>query len=187
MNAVAHQQLISDLSRDVVGQLSPQELPLFRITSQAYFQNPEAIQVSGKDQMIGFGAGEVSAMIIPVALAVTTEVVASVAKEVKGVLKEEGGSLATDWLRLMFKKYRPGNEGASKEASSKDAAPEAMEGQSTSPANQEKNLPPPLTPQQLAQVREIALNKARQLRLSETNAKLLADTIVGGLAVSQAG
>jgi hypothetical protein len=35
-------------------------------------------------------------------------------------------------------------------------------------------------------VREVALKKARQLKLSEANAKMLADAIVGGLAVAPA-
>jgi hypothetical protein len=98
-------------------------------------------------------------MLTPVVLAVTTEVVITIVQQIKAVVKEEGGSLATDWIKLMFKRYRP---------------------------EKETQLPPALTSSQLVQVREVALKKARQLKLSEANAKMLADAIVGGLAVAPA-
>jgi hypothetical protein len=69
------QQLVYELAKQVVTQLSPKELPLLRATSQAYFKNPDAVQVSGKDQMLGFGVNNVHMSISPLALAVSAEVV----------------------------------------------------------------------------------------------------------------
>jgi hypothetical protein len=92
----------------------------------------------------------------------------------------------------MFKKFRPEKKenpqaAAAGQATETSESPVKAVEQAAPPVKQEDPLPPPLTPQQLAQVREVALKKARQLKLSETNARLLADTIIGGLAVAQVG
>ena len=49
---------------------------------------------------------------------------------------------------------------------------------------QGEEVPPPLTPEQIARVREVALEKGRQLRLPESQARLLADSLVGSLATT---
>jgi hypothetical protein len=71
------QQLVYELARQVVTQLSPKELPLLRATSQAYFKNPDAVQVDGKDQMLGFGVNNVRMSVSPLALAISSEVIKS--------------------------------------------------------------------------------------------------------------
>ena len=77
-------QLIIDLSRDLLAQVAPQELPLFRAASQAYQSDPDALSKSGgeKDEMLGFGAGEVAALLTPAVLLITSEVVKFLAEEV---------------------------------------------------------------------------------------------------------
>ena len=51
MPSVEQNQLIADLARDIVKQTAPQELPLFRATSTAYFQNPDTLlkNTKGRD------------------------------------------------------------------------------------------------------------------------------------------
>jgi len=150
-------QLITDFSRDLLVQLSPQELPSFRATSEAYFKNPEKTLASqgGKDEMLGFGTAEAVTLLAPVILAVSTEVVNFLSEEVQKSFKEESSGLVSEMVKKLFTKFR--SEEAEKE-------------------------PPPLTVEQLTQVREIALKKARLLKLSEARAKLLADAVVGSLA-----
>ena len=171
------QKLVAEVARDAVAQLSPQELPLFVASSRAFFKDPDAIQVDGRDEMIGFGVGEAAGMISPVVLAVTLEVVRSVAEQIKETLKEESGGLTAEWVRLVFKKYRP----SQKEEQVSGGTDIKAESPKTKAASA---LPAPLTPQQLAAVRQAALKKARQLKLPESKAKILADAIVGDLAVA---
>ena len=70
-------QLIAELARDLISQTVPQELPLFRANSEAFFSNPEKLLAGqkGKDEMLGFGVGEAITMLSPVILMVTSEIV----------------------------------------------------------------------------------------------------------------
>ena len=41
MNAVTEDRLVADVARDLVMQVAPDEVPLFELTSEVYFQTPE--------------------------------------------------------------------------------------------------------------------------------------------------
>ncbi len=162
MTDLTRDQLIRDIARDVVGQIAPQELPLFRATSEAYFKNPREVLEGKKprDETLGFGLETAVAFLTPVVLAVATEVVKFVAERIKESLKEEGAGIVTELIKKMFKRFRSTGEERGK-------APALA----------------PLSPEQLAQVRQRAIEKACQLNLPEVQARLLADAIVGSLAV----
>lgn len=162
MSELDQNQLVADLARDLVAQMAPQEMPLFRANSVAYFKNPDkALQAkAGKDDTLGFGAGEAMTFLTPVVLAVMTQVVQFIVDEIKKSAKGQGASLINDAVKQVFKKFQP-------------AVP------------QEKKTPP-LTPDQLAQVHKLAFEKGRILKLSEKQAQLLADSVVGSLMLSAA-
>lgn len=63
----------------------PQELPLFRPMSAAYFKNPDKVlkSQSGKDEMLGFGVAEAVIMLTPSILAIMSQVVTFVTAEVQ--------------------------------------------------------------------------------------------------------
>ena len=153
-------QLIAELARDLISQTVPQELPLFRANSEAFFSNPEKLLAGqkGKDEMLGFGVGEAITMLSPVILAVTSEVIKFLTEELKKTMKDESSALVGEYVKKMFKKFRTDEK--------------------------KENTPAPLTPDQLAQVRELALKKARHLKLSDARCKLLADALVGSLATA---
>ncbi len=161
MTDIEDKDLITELARDVVSQIAPQELPLFRANSEAYFKDPEKVLQSqaAKDEMLGFGAGDAVVLLTPIVLATLDEVVKFVVEEVKKSVQGEGAARIQQAIKALFKKFRQ---------------PEA----------DDKKKPAPLTPEQLVQVRRIAFNKARQLKLSEERAKLLADAVVGSLATA---
>lgn len=114
------QQLIADVSRDVVAQLAPHEMPVFRPVSQAFFQQPERAlaQAGDGDQMLGFGAGEVVQLLTPVVLAVATEVLLFVAQEAKKTARTEGVELANAWITGAFRRLRPPTGAADQPAAS---------------------------------------------------------------------
>jgi len=161
-------QLVAEVARELVLQLASQELPLFRANSEAYFKNPDKAlaEQKGKDDMLGFGSGEVVVLLTPIALSVVTEVVKFIVEEVKKSAKDESSALISHTVKKVFKKFRP-------EEKKKDHDKKA----------DEKKTPPALTPDQLERVRDMALKKARQLKLSEARAKLLADAVIGSLVV----
>jgi hypothetical protein len=74
-------------------------------------------------------------------------------------VKDEGGGLASDAVKRLIKRFRPAEQGGQK-------------------------TPPPLSPEQMAHIRRISFERARQLNLSEDQSALLADAVVGGLAIT---
>lgn len=147
-------QLITDVVRDIIVQTAPEELPLFRATSTAYFKNADRVlkgQVS-KDELLGFGAGEAVSLLTPYVFVVVTEVVRFVIVEVQKSVATESADLISDIVKKLFKRVRP----------------------------EENNLLP-LTSAQLAQVYKVAYESARRLNLSNDRARLLADAIKGSM------
>ena len=167
MSDPEQQQLIVAAVREVIAEVAPQELPLLVPVSEAYFANPEeALRAkTSKDEMLGFGVPINAQFLTPIALAVTSQVVGFLVGEVSKSVQAETPGLVSALVRRLFKKLRPADS----------AAPEAPQDRADTPR---------LTAEQLAQVREIALEKGRQLGLPSTKAKLLADSLVGGLAVT---
>jgi hypothetical protein len=153
--AEVRQELVVALARDVVTTQAPEELPLFRATSRAYLDTPEAVlkRTVGRDETLGFGA-ETFAAITPFVLAVSSVVVNFLAAQLTAVAQEAATEEARGLLRGWLARIREKRDGAV----------------------------PPLTADQLARVRDLAFAKARQLELPEDKSSLLADAMVGSLA-----
>lgn len=158
MTDLENKELINELARDMVMQIAPQELPLFRANSEAYFKDPEKTlkSQSAKDEMLGFGAGDAVILLTPIILATLNDVVKFVSEEVKKSVEGESAGWFHQMIKAMFNKYRP------------------LEVDN-------KKKPAALTAEQLVHVHKIAFSKARQLKLSEDRAKILADAVVGSL------
>lgn len=161
MAHVASNELVIEISRDLITQLAPEELPLFRATSQAFQQDAKCVLASqdGREEMLGFGLGDAVALLTPAVLAVVSGVVTFLLAEVAKATNAASASLIQETVRRLFKSTR-------------------------SPAQTSTTPLSTLTTEQLAQVRSIALKQARQMKLSETRAKVLADAIVGKLAIT---
>jgi hypothetical protein len=157
--------LVAELARSAVSKAAPEELPLFRATSEAYFENPEALaaQRSG-DNMLGFGVESALLLVTPVALAVSRDVLSFVVEQLRSQAHEHGKEVIDRLVaRLLHRGEKPAAETAVAEADAE---------------------PPELTEEQLEEVRKIALEKARQLKLAPDKAELLADSLVGSLATA---
>jgi hypothetical protein len=155
----AQDQLVSELARDLVTDTAPQELPLFRPLSEAYLSDPEGTLKgqAGRDETLGFGLAEAATFLTPIVLAVITDVVKYLSAHILQTVKEESSELASEAVKSLFKKYRPTNQ-------------------------EERKAPRPLAPEQIARVRRLAFDKARQLEMSSAQANLLADSVAGSLA-----
>jgi uncharacterized spore protein YtfJ len=149
-------QLITELACVVVAKTAPEELPLFRATSAAYFKNTNKLLKSqmGKDELLGFGLGEAVSLLTPTVLVVVTDAVTFVTVAFAKSVAEESENFISDLIRKLFKR---------------------------SHKKKEHHDLPPLTPEQLTQVRKRAYEKACQLKLSDDRASLLADAVVGSL------
>jgi hypothetical protein len=157
--------LVAELARSAVSQAAPEELPLFRATSEAYFENPDALRAERSgDDMLGFGVDQALILLTPVALAVSREVLTFLVGQLRAQAHEHGKE-AIDRLvaRLLRRGAKPTSE---------------------TPAAEAEAEPPELTEEQLEEVRAIALEKARQLKLAPEKAELLADSLVGSLVAA---
>jgi hypothetical protein len=155
---VAQVALINEVARDIVQEATPEELPLFRMTSTAFFRDPErALHPSGRDEeTLGFGA-EVATALAPVILAATTEVVRYLVGEMKKSLQEQSSGAINDLVKRLFRRFR-------------------TPGTTVQPAVV-------LTPSQLAEVRRRTLERAHQFKLSPAQAEHLADAMIATLAI----
>ena len=147
-------ELTAALAEAVVRAHAPEELPLMRATAAAYFETPESIlrRVIGKDETLGFGAGDVVEL-APYALTVASAVVTFLAQQAIAVAQEAGAGTAQGLLERWIdrlRRRRPDNDA--------------------------------LTGEQLRKVRDVAYSRAIQLGLPPDKATVLADATAGGIA-----
>ncbi|MCI0561125.1 MAG: hypothetical protein MN733_21785 [Nitrososphaera sp.] len=161
MTEFTETQLIGDIARDLVTQIAPEELPLFRPIREAYFKDPKKTLKgqAGKDEMLGFGVGDAAILITPIVLGVATDVVKYIGEQLLQTIKQEGATLATEALKKLFKKFR------------------------TPAENEEETLA--LGAEQITTIRQLAFERARQLKLPEAQAENLADSIADSLVVTK--
>jgi hypothetical protein len=164
VNEAANDDLVVAVARELVARTAPQELPLFRATSAAYLDDPERVLRSkaGKDEVLGFAVEGAVLFLTPVALEVAKTVVSFLVTQIRGALEKESSDTIATRVHALFHPA-PGAAGAEKGESSQS---------------------PPLTQEQLRRVHDLALEKARAFELPETQAGLLADAVVGSLAVT---
>jgi hypothetical protein len=155
--------LVAQLARSAVSETAPEELPLFRATSEAYFNDPDSLerQKSG-DEMLGFGVEAAVVLVTPVALNVAKDVLNFVLEQVREQAREHGKEAIERFTDRLLTRGE-----------------NAPEGGAATPAET-----PDLTEAQLEQVRALALEKAQQLKLAPDKAELLADSLVGSLATA---
>ena len=156
--AATPDDLVAVLARATVERAAPEELPLFAPMSEAYLADPKALEPGkGRDEMLGFGVEAAAVLVTPVALQVARDVLGFLHEQLRERAREHGeGAIDRIIARLVGKK----DETA--------AAEPAAE----------------LTDAQLEQVRALAFEKARSLKLSDSRAELLADSLVGSLATA---
>lgn len=175
MKTSEENELIADLARELVRQAAPQEMPLFKATSEAYFKDPRQVlnKARAEEEALAFGASESIAFLTPILLMIGKEVVAYLQEEAKKTLKTEGAAAVNEFIKRIFR----GKQAAA-------AAPASTATASAAPAAQPAS--PALNQEQARQVWQIAYQQAMVMRLSETRAKLLADSVIGSLVLSTA-
>lgn len=155
MVEIARKQLVTDIARDVIAQIAPQECPLFSVTCEAYFTNPDQLlkDQRGKDEMLGFGIDTTAAIFLsPIVLAIANGIIQSLTED---VIPEKTKGI----INKIFKTKRTKKE---------------MDKQGT--------LSLSYTKDQLQQIREEIVRKVqRQSKCSKSQAEEIADAVVGRL------
>jgi hypothetical protein len=157
--AADEQELVRQLAQRVVEVTAPEEMVLFDETAEEYFANPEGVlNAHGKDEPVGFGLE--LALLTPYILAVVTPVIQLLATMVADALKAEGQPSVTGFIRRLLHRPMP------------------------SSASPQGDPSPSLSTDQLSLVRKVALERGMGVGLPDQQAALLADAIVGGVAVA---
>lgn len=146
--------LVVDLSRDLVETLAPEELVVFPAVSAAFFDDPKSLDSKATDTMLGSGVEGTVVLLTPVVMAVMAEVTAFLRSELPKALPHVVGTVAEEGIRTIFRKF-----------------------------HKRETAAPALTRDQLDRIRSIVFEVARLARLSERQARLLADAVIGSLVV----
>lgn len=155
--AAQNDDLVAALARATVERAAPEELPLFRATSEAYLRDPASLEGGkSRDEMLGFGVEAAAMLVTPVALQVARDVLGFLHEQLRERAREHGEGAIDRLLARLVGKEEPA-EGAE---------------------------PVELSDDELDRVRAVALEKARALKLSDEKATLLADSLVGSLATA---
>jgi hypothetical protein len=173
--------LVEALARGAVSDVAPQELPLFRSTSRAYFDDPRRVrgEPASADDMLGFGAelGAAVVFVTPVALEVARSVVSFVGSQLETAFKEEAGpKIRSIVQRILGSKPTPAGGAPADRATTESKS--ADQAKTAAAVGDDEAL----SREQLAEVHEVALRTARRLKLTPDRAATLADAIVGRLA-----
>jgi hypothetical protein len=150
----AEREVTVALAAAVLERVSPEELAILDDEAASYFANPVvAGPHARRDEPLGFGLD--LTLVTPYALAVGSTVVNFLSSVVADEARDAARPVAAALIRRFF---RRGPKVAT-----------------------EPSLT--LTSEQSAQVRQTALTQAEQLGLPRERAELLADAVIGGLAV----
>jgi hypothetical protein len=168
MSNVQEAELVDELGRKMVESLAPQELPIYKANSKAYFADPsKALEgTKQKDEALAFDVAAAGATFLtPVILAVVSEVIKHLVDAVKETVKTEGATLLSETVSKYLSRLRPSaTDGKSGEE------PEAEEYRVSS--------------EELETIHRLAYDRAIGLNLNESSARTLADSLVGSIVIA---
>lgn len=100
------QQMIAELSKDLVTRVAPEELDIFDDLLQDYFENPQPPDRTAKagDDALGFGLGEVMIAMTPVAAAVATAALNFLLQAVLKAAQDETVAQVRSRLKPLFER-----------------------------------------------------------------------------------
>ena len=151
--AVADREVLTAVARGLVTAAAPEELPLFSAMTTAYFDRGGVEPGRAREDMLGFGADAAVMLVTPAAFEVARCVFDYLAGQVKASVEAETADAISAHVHRLF------HHG----------------GDSHEPAR--------LTYVQLEEVHRIAVEQARAMNLSEQQADMLGDSLVGSLAI----
>jgi hypothetical protein len=155
---MTHPTTVGSIARFAIHEVAPEDAEALELYLTAYENDPKIIQVAERKGADSTGFGESFESLVPYVVVVCQFALQQVAIGAAVDMAKEGLRQRLRKLRSPFKKARPPKVDASVVAR--------------------------LTPEQLVRVRDASYRKARHMRMSEKRAALLADAIVGALAVA---
>lgn len=149
--------LVSDIARDVLTEVAPDEVPIFVPASKAYFSDPSGAlkQSRSKDHVLGFGMDALPIVLTPVVLHILSEVYEFLWGIAKKAVAEGLSKEISQIVRSMFRKFH----------------------------SSDTDGPVVLTSEQLALIHANILTTAKKLRVPTHKAESLANSITAQLVL----
>lgn len=159
MQFKSEKQIIIDISLDVISHIAPEETSLFKANTQVFIGNIGKRKRINQDESLGFGIGESVTLLTPIVISVTNEIVKSIYSQVGQSVKDKSMNFAKKTCKFFLEIFN-------KNKKSKNINTAILT----------------LTSEQLVVLRKIAIDKAKNLKLSDSKSELLADAIISSLA-----
>ena len=159
MENTAGAAIITEVGRDVLSEIAPEEMPIFGAASNAYFADPAAAlrQVPSRDNVLGFGVEAVAVVVTPVVLLALSEVLQFLTRVAAKAVEDGLAKEIPDVIRAMFRKFH-------------SAKPQ---------------MPSVLTREHIGLIHGNVLLAARRLRLPPDKAQSLADAVTAQLVLAR--
>jgi hypothetical protein len=161
MDQTALDDVVAEIGRDLVSQLAPAELILYRAKSEAFFKDRPTGDRKGKqkDEMLGIGTAEMVTFLTPVILYALQDVLKPMVGEAAKRLGEEAGDALASTIRKLFGRPAPVSASAAGI--------------------------PGLTQEQLTRAHATAVAAVLKWKRSPEQARRIADAIVASLATAK--
>lgn len=172
--------LVREFAQAVLEGAAPEELLLFDETVADYRRDPDAVlDPRRREEAVGFGLD--LGMLTPLVLAVAPAVLTFLAQTVAGVVREESKPVLSDLVRRLFRRVGLQPQGE------KDDGLQPRQGKGDGvQASGAEGDDLAISRAQADEVRRIVLARAADLKVPEEHARLLADSVVGGLVTQRA-
>ncbi|MEV4478469.1 hypothetical protein [Micromonospora coxensis] len=200
----AEDEAAEELARRVIGRVAPEETEIFAVVRDAYRRDPGRLTGpgDGRDRMLGFGIEAAAALLTPLVLGISAEVVRHLALEAVGAIE------VRDRLRRLLGRRRVdsadaltavtedaldsepraalGAEAAAgpQAALAAEAATEPETARTAGPdVPRDGDAVPAAPPVDARRIRDLVVTRCRQAGVEEDRARLIADAVVGALHV----
>jgi hypothetical protein len=149
--------LISDVAREVLFEIAPQEMPIFPAASRAYFADPQSAlkQAQPKDDVLGFGVDALAVVVTPAVLYVLSKVFELLTGVAKKAIEDGLAKEISEVIRAMFKKFH----------------------------SSRSEIPSVLTREHIGLIHSNVLQAAKKLRLPAQQAQALANAVTAQLVL----
>src|SRR5262249_18716495 len=99
--------LVTEVARDVLSEVAPQEMPIFAAASRAYFADPASAlrQSRPKDNVLGFGIEAVGVLVTPAVLLVVSEVLEFLTRIAAKAMEDGLAKEIPQIIKSMFRKF----------------------------------------------------------------------------------
>lgn len=148
---------IGEVSKRIVTEVAPEELDLFDELIEEYFADPTPPDASAptSDDPLAFGLGATLVAVTPAAAAIVSAVLTYVMTEAIKTIQEESAEAIKRKIKALFNPEKKDDEG-----------------------------PPPLTRDQLEQVKKLARRQAKKFGMELDLANKMANALIGALVLA---